>query len=122
MTNQNSDRALDKLLIRAIVPKGLRPRTDDQIARMLNTIGGVPVDNDKRNRMLRKINGEMPVGPAPKKVLPYTAPPLSESEQSLIALHRAQGKALPAEIEKRLKELERRVAEAEDGDGVSDGQ
>jgi len=116
MNNQNSDRALDKLLNRAIVPKGLRPRTDDQISRMLNTIGGVPVDSDKRNRMLRKINGLEPVGPAPKKVLPYTAPPLSESEQSLIALHRAQGKALPPEIEKRLKELERRVAEDGDGD------
>lgn len=120
MTNQNPDRAIDRLLLRATVPVGLRPRTDEQIARLLDTIGGVPVDDEKLNRMLRKINRSEPVGPAPDRALPFSVPPLSKSEEELIALHRAQGKTLPADIAKRLRELERRTAESENDGGVCD--
>jgi hypothetical protein len=123
MTNRNSDKSLDRLLRRALVPKGLRPRTDDQIARMLDTIGGAPVDQDKLARMLRKINGEEPVGPAPRKVLPYSQSPLTAAEEGLIALHRSQGTALPPEVEKKLRELERQAAQPpEDGEKDDDGQ
>jgi hypothetical protein len=111
MNNNKPEKPLDSLLRRALVSKGLRPRTDEHIAAMLDTIGGVPVDRDKLARMLRKINGEETVGPAPYKVLPYTAPEVTASEDGLIALHRSQGETLPPEVLERLKELERQAGE-----------
>ncbi len=122
MNSPNPDRPLERLLHRAIVRRGLRPQTDEQIVQMLDTIGGAPVDDEKLQRMLRKINREEPVGPAPKKTLPYSEPALTENERELIALHRSQGKALTPELERKLRALEARAAGCSDSGGTCDGR
>ena len=78
MPNQNPERDINKLLQWALVPKGYRPRSDQQIAQMLDTIGGVPVNAEKMDRMLKKVNGEIPFEPPVSRAIPYTESPSLE--------------------------------------------
>jgi len=110
MPNQNPERDINKLVQRALVPKGFRPRTDEQIAQMMDTIGGLPLDSEKLDRMLKKINGEIPLGPPVSRAIPYNEPPCTEVEQGLAALHRSRGSSLSPEIQRKIEEAEKRAA------------
>lgn len=120
MHEHDSDSVFARLVRRAIVPKGLRPRSDDQIADMLDTIGGVPVDADKLARVLQKINGTERLGPAPSKVIPCPMPAATSTEAELVALHRAQGQSLPPDVEEKIRELERKATQSLNDDGAVD--
>lgn len=113
MTENNSDKRLERLVRRAGVPRGFRPQSDAEIEKLLDTVGGEPYSKDKLARMLAKIRGDhleaRPSAPTPSASAAFAS--LSESERELAELYRAQGKPLPPELEAKLKEMERRAAE-----------
>jgi hypothetical protein len=86
---------------------------------MLEALGGQPVSAEKLQRMLRKVNGQEPVFSKPEPdIAPVWSAELTEQERELVALHRAQGKPLPPDLETKLQAMERRAAQPpEEDDG-----
>lgn len=121
MSDQNPDKAFDCLVHRALVPKGLRPRTNEEIEQLLDTIGGAPLSDEKLKRMLRKIDGEEKILPrSPRRSAPAEAA-LTADERELVAMYRAQGKSLPPELAAKLKAMEERAAQPPDDEAERDG-
>ena len=118
MTNQHSDMRRDALLYRALVPKGHRPTTLEDIDRMLDAIGDEPISQEKKDRMLRKINGSEPLFHNRSLSSPIATTELTEQELELVALHRSQKRPLPADLAEKLKAMEERASrnpEVEEG-------
>ena len=121
MSVQNPDSAFDRLVHRALVPKGLRPRTNEDIEQLLNTIGGEPVSDEKLKRMLRKIDGREQIGPQRHAQPAPDDAELTADERELVAMYRAQGKSLPPELAAKLKAMEERAAQPPDDEAERGG-
>ena len=113
--NSNEDHTdvrLRKLLSKALVPPGYRPKNNEEVEALLDIIGGEPLDGDKFARMMGKIQGREPIGHQPEQEQkPFDTQNLSEQQQELLALYRAKGKDIPPEIEKVLEDMRRRAVE-----------
>lgn len=116
MNNQSSEKKLDMLLRRTLVPKGYRPTKLDDIEKMLRTIDSEPMSPEKQERMLRKINGVEPVFPEAKPTNPIATGELTPEELELVALHRSLNKPLPSDLEAKIKALEERAAQDPNAD------
>ena len=114
INDKNFDRRLSKLLYNALIPSGFRPTSNDEIEAMLETIGGESLPEEKRERMLRKIRGEEPIGVRTEQVL--NAPPqaLTEEQKELVELWRAKGEEVHTDIQALLDEMEKRAADLEE--------
>lgn len=122
MAKQNPDLRFDRLIKAALVPKGYRPRTPDEIDRMLDVIDAPKVTDEKLQRMLHKINGEEPMFVQPESETPKLGgSELTAAERELVALYKAQGKDLPPEIEEKLKAMEERAGRLPDEEEQGDG-
>lgn len=121
MPEQPTDRRLMKLIRNALVPKGHRPQTNAEIEQMLQLVDAEPMSEEKRQRMLRKIEGQQALF---EKIQPSSsetdAVALTALEEELVALHRAQGKELPPELAAKLKAMEERARRLP-GEGDEDG-
>lgn len=122
MAKQNPDLRFDRLIKVALVPKGHRPRTPEEIERMLDLIDAPEVNDQKLQRMLRKVNGEEPTFIEPEPIAPQPGTgELTAAERELVALYRSQGKDLPPGIQEKLRAMEERAsrppAEEEPDDG-----
>ncbi len=119
--SDQTDSAFDRLVHRALVPKGLRPRTNEEIEQLLDTIGGTPVSDEKLKRMLRKIDGEEEILARRPRQTALLDAELTADERELVALHRAQGKPLPPELAAKLKAMEERAAQPPDDEAERGG-
>ena len=123
MAKQNPDLRFDRLIKAALVPKGHRPRTCEEIDRMLDLIDAPGISDRKLQRILRKVNGEEPTFVEPEPEAPQLGnSELTAAERDLVALYRSQGKDLPPEIQEKLKAMEERANrppddEEQDGGG-----
>lgn len=111
MTEENSDKRLERLVRRAGVPRGFRPESDADIEKLLDTVGGEPYSKEKLARMLAKAKGDRPDALASSPPVGAPSAALTESERELAELYKAQGKPLPPDLEAKLKEMEKRAAE-----------
>ena len=114
ISDKNFDRRLSKLLYNALIPRGFRPKSNDEIEAMLETIGGEPLSEEKRERMLRKIRGEEPIGVRKEQVLNVPPQALTEEQKELVELWRAKGEDIPTDIQALLDEMEKRAADLEE--------
>ncbi len=121
MTNQPPNMRRDALLRRALVPKGYRPTTAADIDKLLDTIGEEPMSEEKKQRMLRKINGQEPVFPDRLSTPPLSAVEITEEERKLVALHRAQSKPLPSDLAAKVEAMEQRAAKKPEPGAESPG-
>lgn len=114
INDKNFDRRLSKLLYNALIPRGFRPTNNEEIEAMLETISGESLTEEKRERMLRKISGEEPIGVRIEQAL--NAPPqaLTEEQKELVELWRAKGEKIPPDIQALLDEMEKRAADLEE--------
>jgi hypothetical protein len=122
MTKQNPDLQFDQLIKAALVPKGHRPRTPEEVDRMLDLIDAPEVSDHKLQRMLRKINGEEPMFVEPDTQAPQpNSGELTAAERELVALYRSQGKDLPPEIQEKLRVMEERASRPPDDEEPDGG-
>lgn len=112
--NKDTDQRLSKLLNAALIPPGFRPKSNDDIEAMLETVGGEPLSGDKLARMLQKIHGEEPLGKQRQQELNVTPNVLNETQQELLMLYRSKGRNIPPEIQSILDEMRKRASELED--------
>lgn len=120
MNDRPPDMRRDALLRRALVPKGYRPTTASDIEKLLDMIDEEPITEEKKQRMLRKIDGLEPLFPERKAPVPEVPEALTSKDRQLIALHRAQNNPLPPELEAKLKAMERRASNPPDSGGNAD--
>lgn len=113
-SDKKFDRRLGKLLYNALIPRGFRPKSNDEIEAMLETIGGESLPEEKRERMLRKIRGEELIGMRTEQVLNATPQALTEEQKELVELWRAKGEEIPTDIQALLDEMEKRAADLEE--------
>ncbi len=114
--DNNSDRRLSQLLYNALIPRGFRPKTNEEIESMLDTIGGEPLSEDKHKRMLRKIHGEELIGERKEQVINIETKALTEEQKELVELWRNKGKEIPPDIQELLDEMEKKATEEEKED------
>lgn len=115
--DKDSDRQLRRLLYQILIPRGYRPRSDQEIDAMLDTIGGEPLSEEKKARMLRKIQSGEGIGVRDKvlsDVVYADFETLSEEQKELVSLCRAKGEEIPPEIQAILDEMEKRAGEPEE--------
>jgi hypothetical protein len=117
INDRNSDRRLSKLLYNALIPRGFRPKTNDEIEAMLETIGGETISDEKRERMLQKIRGEGPIRLRTEQIINFTSEALTEEQKELVELCRAKGEEIPPDIQALLNEMEKRAADLEEEEG-----
>lgn len=119
MSKDKNEELLDGLLRRAIVPAGLRPRSEQDEDAMLDAMGYVEISPQKRDRMLRKIRGEEPY--ALERPEPTAAEAHPNVAAELAPMFRDEGD-IPPDLQRELEDLERETAEGnfdenEDSDG-----
>jgi len=112
-----TDAELNELLFKAIVPKGLRPETPEEIDAMLDAIGGETPSENAVQRMLRKIRGEEPLA-NPQENIDFgpsgaEAVDLSDAE---LALYRNRNDDVPPEIDQLLQDMEHEALEDTEDD------
>lgn len=102
------------IIRRAIVPKGFRPRSDQELHKALDALGDVEISTDKARDMLEKIRSDRPF------LIPVNDDSndgdlsLSESAEELVEMFRAEGEDIPPEVAERIRELEQLAAEEAD--------
>ena len=102
-----TDTELNELLFKAIVPKGLRPESPEDIDAMLDAIGGETPSEDTVQRMLRKIREEELLGDPQKKSGPdRSAVETVELSEAELALYRNRNNDVPPEIDQLLQDME----------------
>lgn len=102
-----TDAELNELVFKAIVPKGLRPETPEEIDAMLDAIGGEAPSEDTVQRMLRKVRGEEPLGePQEKSGLGSPENAAMDLSAAELALYRDRNDDVPPEVEQLLKDME----------------
>ena len=112
--NKDSNQRLSEVLNAALIPPGLRPKSNTAIEAMLETIGGEPLSSDKLARMLRKIEGKEPIGNRIQQEVDISPDVLNETQQELLMLYRSKGRAIPPEIQAMLDDMRKRAAESKD--------
>ena len=116
MPRDDEDRLFDGLVERAIVPRGFRPETDEEIEAMLNSLGHVEIGENKLHRMIDKIEGSTPMGwDVVEDQDPVVIPDSAEARE-LAEMYRAKGEEIPPELEELLRDMERRASELPDED------
>jgi hypothetical protein len=111
MTTPNPDNLLNELVRKSIVSKGLRPTEADDIDAMLDAVGGEIPSDTLVYQLLRKIRGEDPIGIHEEILSETELLPIDEAiiPDEALALYRNQNDCIPPEIEKMLKEMEKRA-------------
>lgn len=120
INDKNFDRRLSKLLYNALIPRGFRPTTNDEIESMLETIGGETLSEEKRERMLRKIRSEEPIRLRAEQLINFTSKALTEEQKELVELCRAKGEEIPADIQALLDEMEKRATDLDEEEGENE--
>jgi hypothetical protein len=126
MSLDNERRFLD-LIRRAVIPAGYRPETPEDIEAMLQACGDESITDEKLQRMLKKVKGELPIGERTAHEatdLSEFAHSLTEEQRELVALHKAQGTEMPPEILALLRKFRdeaRLRGKSSPADGGADG-
>ena len=118
-----TDAELNDLVFKAIVPKGLRPETPEEIDAMLDVIGGEALSEDTVQRMLQKIRGEEPLGEPQKEGGLGSPEDVAESLSAAeLALYRNRNDDIPPEVEQLLQDMEDEALQDGEDDGDDAGR
>lgn len=111
MNGKQPNMRRDALLRRALVPKGYRPTKGSDIDRLLDAMSTAPMDQETKERMLRKINGTEATFPDRSASPSVSSSELTETEKELVAMYRARNKELPPDLAAKVKAMEARAAQ-----------
>lgn len=104
-----NQKQINKLIYNASVPKGLRPESKEDIDAMLDTIGGQEYSDDKFQRMMKKIKGEIPIRADHVKLTESFNEEMTEHESKLVGMHRDGSKDISPDSQKKLDEMRNRA-------------
>ncbi|MFN3150435.1 hypothetical protein [Bremerella sp.] len=112
-SEKDHDFFLETLVRNALVPKGFRPESDEEIEQMLDAMGTIDVPSDKFTRVMSKITGDTPLNWEIDRAASQgeTLSPESAEARELAEMFRAKGEDLPPELEEKLRKMEERAAE-----------
>lgn len=100
---------LNKLVYKAHVPKGLRPETNEDINAMLDAIGGDKYTEEKIQRMMQKIKGQIPLYSETENMEDSSFVEMTEQENELLAMHRDGSEEISSDSQKLLDEMRKRA-------------
>lgn len=92
------------------------PETNEEIEGMLEACAGDELPPEQFARMLRKIRGEAEIGIREMDDAALVDSQLTEAQRELVALHRAEGKELPPEIQELLEKLRKEATDQQNKD------
>jgi hypothetical protein len=122
MSIEDQDQRLTDLIAEALIPRGFRPQSDNEIEALLDAMDSEPLNEEEIKHILAKARGKVPIGERKVASIEQIEYAFSESEKELVALYRSQGKELPPEIQKKLEELRRKAKEEEKTKEKENGQ
>lgn len=102
-------KAINRLVHKACVPKGLRPETNANIDAMLDAIGGDKYSDEKIHRMTQKIKGCMPLCAKVDETTDDYYEEMTEQENELLAMHRDGSEEISSDSQKILDEMRKRA-------------
>ncbi len=109
-----NQKQINKLIYNASVPKGLRPDSIEDIDAMLDAIGGQKYSDDKFQRMLQKIKGEIPLHKDSYKHTENFCNEITEHESELMAMYRDGSEDISPDSQKKLDEMRNRALEQDE--------
>ena len=107
--NEKIQNKLNKLIYKAHIPKGLRPETNEDIDAMLDAIGGNKYTDEKLQRMLQKITGQIPLHSESDNLADNTYEEMTEQESELLAMYRDGSEDISSDSQKILDEMRKRA-------------
>jgi hypothetical protein len=99
MSIEDQDQRLTDLIAEALIPRGFRPQSDNEIEALLDAMDSEPLNEEEIKHILAKARGKVPIGERKVASIEQIEYAFSESEKELVALYRSQGKELPPEIQ-----------------------
>jgi hypothetical protein len=116
------ERLFDGLVRRSLIPRGFRPTSDEEIEAMIDGLKGGEIPEEKLQRMLGKIRGDVPMSWEEPEDSLAEQPAESKEASELAAMYRGEGDELSPELEEKLREFEKRAAEKPAEDDEPDGE
>ena len=107
--NEKTQKAINKLIYKAHVPKGLRPETNEDIDAMLDAVGGGKYPDEKIQRMMQKIKGHFPLHSETANLPDSSYEEITEQESELLAMHRDGSEDISSDSQKILDEMRKRA-------------
>jgi hypothetical protein len=112
MTPEEADKRLREKIERAFVPADLCTTDPAAVEALLDAAKAEPFPEDKVQRMLKKLRGDVPLGKREEEAREEEEQPewseteLTQEEEELVALYRHGGGGdLPAEVKEKLRKL-----------------
>ena len=121
MSKDQQEQLFDDLVLRALVPRGFRPESDDEIEAMLEALGDCDDSEERTQRLKAKILSND--GPDLEKELRIEGSvEIDTSEANEFAeMFRGKGEDLPPELEQRLREMEDQASQPTDDEETDPG-
>jgi len=115
MIPDDKDKKLRDIMGRAFVAPEAFGTDPAEVEAMLDAAGGVPLDDQQVERILKKAKGELPIVERKSEEPLWSEEALTEEEQELVALHRSQGDLAPEILEKLKRYREKARSDPEGG-------
>lgn len=110
MNNKDeTHKVVNRLVYQACIPKGLRPETNEDIDAMLDAIGGDKYSDEKIQRMMQKIMGQIPLDSTTDNITNGYYEEMTEQENELMAMHRDGSEEISSDSQKKLDEMRKRA-------------
>ena len=118
--NDKPQEAINRLISDACIPRGLRPESNEDIDAMLDAIGGEKHTDDKLQRMMHKIKGEIHIHPDRNDTSENGHIEATERENELMAMYRDGDNNISPDSQEKLDDMTKRARnenkDAEDGE------
>lgn len=120
MTPEDPGKRLREKIEKAFVPADLCTTDPTAVEALLDAVKAEPFAEDKVQRMLKKLKGDLPIGKREQQQEEepvWTEGEMTEEEEALVALHKNSSGELPPEIQEKLRRLrEKARREPEEGE------
>ena len=109
MSHNEPKDTINRMIYQAMVPKGLRPKTNEDIESMLDTIGGETYTAEKKQRMMQKIKGQYNGPCEDETIFDHLDRETVAHENELMAVYRDEGEDISPDSKQKLDDMRKRA-------------
>jgi hypothetical protein len=120
MSQNKPNNTMNCLIYSTLVPKGLRPETNEDIESMLDTIGGETYTREKTQRMMQKIKGSHDQPCEEEISMDYLEQETRAHENDLMAMYRDEGESISPDSKQKLDDMRKRACNQDENTGDSE--